>query len=559
MSMITVNAWFNRNAQRPLLLMGFIFLVVQAVFIYYHIATNEAERRERIRNLVHKIGNTAIEQTNRDIIEATFTVAVEELGARNILLCKKNQVLISYPYSQAKCRSYAGSWFDQEIEVNASGYSDYKFVFLMPRWKLSSTFISILMMTALSIIAFFFIMFRVQRKLKSDILRPLEKALLSDEKMDIVELEKLRASVSKVRQSDRDAAVLKAKRDSEAKFIHNIQSPLGLIKILKERLKPQLDQDSARLFENVVSQISEVTASYTKRGAGSVENADGNVGGKNALVDLLSTAESCVDTKNVEMTTLASRPEIRFQNRTDLREVYVEASLVELRSILSNVLNNAVDAGSTKIDLRLRTANGLAILDVADNGGGVNESVRDTLFDRDVTFGKAHGTGFGLYHARKFLTKWGGSITLEDTSNSGSVFSIRLPLHELPVIKVAGHHQILILEDKKHERERLKKRIMVATSGIGLKPIIEFDRTTHAIDWFENTDVPMSDIILFADNDLGDTEHSGFQMIRDFGIAGLSYLVTNSHGSEELVASCKAIGLPIVPKSCVSELKIVAV
>jgi|GEM_PF-2294826 len=557
--MITVNAWFNRNAQRPLLLMGFIFLVVQAVFIYYHVATNEAERRERIRNLVHKIGNTAIEQTNRDIIEATFTVAVEELGARNILLCKKNQVLISYPYAQAKCRSYAGSWFDQEIEVNASGYSDYKFVFLMPRWKLSSTFISILLMTALSIIAFFFIMFRVQRKLKSDILRPLEKALFSDEKLDIVELEKLRASVTKVRQSDRDAAVLKAKRESEAKFIHNIQSPLGLIKILKERLRPQLDQDSARLFENVVSQISEVTASYTKRSTGNVENTDENVGGKKALVDLLCTAESCVDTKNVEMTTHATRPEIRFQNLIEMREVYVEASLVELRSILSNVLNNAVDAGSTRIDLRLRAANGLEILDVADNGGGVNESVRDTLFDKDVTFGKAHGTGFGLYHARKFLTKWGGSITLEDTSNSGSIFSIRLPLHELPVIKVAGHHQILILEDKEHERERLKGRIMATTAGLALKPIIEFERTAHAIDWFEKTDVPMSDIILFADNDLGDAEPSGFQMIRDFGIAGLSYLVTNSYGSDDLVASCKTLGLPIIPKSCVSELKIVAV
>lgn len=557
--MITVNAWFNRNAQRPLLLMGFIFLVVQAVFIYYHVATNEAERRERIRNLVHKIGNTAIEQTNRDIIEATFTVAVEELGARNILLCNKNQVLISYPYAQSKCRSHAGSWFDQEIEVNASGYSDYKFVFLMPRWKLSSTFVAILLMTALSITFFFIIMFRVQRKLKSDILRPLEKALFSDEKMEIAELEKLRASVGKVRQSDRDAAILKAKRESEAKFIHNIQSPLGLIKILKERLKSQLDPDSARLFENVVSQISEVTANYTKRGESGQDSADESSSAKNALVDFLSTVEACVDTKNVEMTTRASHPKIHLQNLADLREVYVEASLVELRSILSNVLNNAVDAGSTKIDLRLRTADGFAILDVSDNGGGVNESVRDTLFDKDVTFGKAHGTGFGLYHARKFLSKWGGAIMLEETSSAGSLFSIRLPLHELPVIKVAGRHQILILEDKRSERERLKRKILTATAGLDLKPIIEFDRTAHAIEWFEKTDVPMSDVILFADNDLGDSERSGFQMIRDFGIAGLSYLVTNSHGSGDLVASCKSLGLPIVPKSCVSDLKIIAV
>lgn len=553
--MITVNAWFNRNAQKPLLLMGFIFLVVQTVFIYYHIATNEAERQERIRNLVHRIGNTAIEQTNRDIIEATFTVAVEELGARNILLCKKNQVLISYPYAQSKCRSEAGSWFDQEIEVKASGYSDYKFVFLMPRWKLSSTFAAILLMTALSVVFFFIIMFRVQKKLKSDILRPLEKALFADEKMEIVELEKLRASVLKVRQSDRDAAILKAKRESEAKFIHNIQSPLGLIKILKERLKSQLDVDSARLFENVVSQISEVTASYTKRDESGRDSADESSGVKKSLVDLLSTAEACVDTKNVEMTTLASQPKIHFRNQSRWREVYVEASLVELRSILSNILNNAVDAGSTRIDLQLSAENGFAILEISDNGGGVNESVRETLFDKDVTFGKAHGTGFGLYHARKFLTRWGGSIELERTSASGSVFSLRLPLYQLPVVRVAAHHQIVILEDQRHERERLRKKILTETSSLLLKPIIEFDRTSQAIEWFEATDVPISEVILFADNDLGDAECTGLQMISDLGIASLSYLVTNSHGSEELVASCHALGLPIVPKSCVSEMK----
>lgn len=557
--MITLNDWFNRNAQRPLLLMGFIFLIVQIVFVYYHIATNETERQERIRNLVDKIGNTAIELNNRDIIDATFAVAVEELGARNILLCKKNQVLMSYPYSQSKCRSYAGSWFDREIELEASGYSDYKFVFLMPRWKLSTTFAAIVLMTIFSIVFFFLIMFHVQKKLKADILKPLEKYPFSEEKMEIVELDKLRTSIVRSQQSEKDAAISKAKRESEAKFIHNIQSPLGLIKVLKERLKPQLDPESARLFENVVSQISEVTANYTKRSASGPELAGEKLNNGNALVDILATVEACVDTKKIEMTARTSRPEIHFKNLTGQRTVHVEASLVELRSILSNILNNAVDAGSTQIVMRLQIMNGIVVLDVEDNGSGVNESVKDTLFDKDVTYGKVHGTGFGLYHARKFLTRWGGSIALEGSSSSGSAFSIRLPLHDLPTIKIAAHHQVVILEDKKHERERLKGRIIAAVSGRELKPIIEFDRTTKAMKWFEKTEIPISEIILFADNDLGDGECSGFQMIQDLGIAGLSYLVTNSHGSEELLASCKSLGLPIVPKPCVSDLKIVSI
>lgn len=554
--MVTLNAWFSRNAQRPMLLLGVIFLGVQAMLISYHIAANEAERLVRIQNLVQKIGYTAIEQTNRDIIEATFTVAVEELGARHILLCKDNQVLISYPYAQAACRSHGGSWLDHEIELDASGYSGYKFIFLMPRWKLSTTFMAIVLITLTSIVFFFFILFRVQRKIKSDVLRPLEQHLFSEGKIEVAELEKLRQSVARIRQSDRDTAILTAKRESEAKFIHNIQSPLGLIKILKERLNSQLDPDSSKLFENVVSQISEITAIYADRtSAGSGSSAMLSER-KEGLVDLSATITSCVDAKNMELTSRTIRSEIQFTDLASDRLPFVRASLGELRSIISNILNNAVDSGATHVALTLQVADQNAILDFEDNGSGVHESIRETLFERDVTYGKVHGTGFGLYHARKCLDRWQGSISLVESSESGSRFSIRLPLHQIPEIRIAAHSQIVILEDQDSERQRLKRQILSFAKGRTIKPIIELKSTGEAIDWFENTQVPISEIILFADNDLGDADCTGFHMIRELGIASLSYLVTNSYGSSELVSSCHSINLPIVPKPCVSNLQI---
>lgn len=554
---MTINAWFSKNAKKPLLLLGLLVLGVQVSFIYHHIASNEIERAERITSLVHKIANTAIEQKNRDIIEATFQVAVEELGAKNVLLCKGGDVFVSFPYSHGNCKSSVSpNWFERQMVMKASGYSDYRFIFLLPRWNLSSTFLGIVLLTLGSMFICFFIIFRVQRKLKTDIFMPLERQLFSSGSMEIVELDNLKTTINKIHQSDRDAAILKAKKESEAKFVHNIQSPLGNIRILKERLKPQLDPESAKLFESVVSEISEVTLNYTKRSANRSESLSEQQGDQKALIELSSIVEDSVSTKKLELTTRTDRPELIYKSHVQ-GQIFTEASLVELRSILSNILNNAVDSGAKTIELSLHSDGAFASLAIRDNGGGVSPEIQQTLFEKDVTFGKAHGTGFGLFHARTFLSRWGGSIALQETSPEGSVFLVHLPLARFPEVRIGTHHQIVILEDKRHERLRLRKRLFSALPALNLNQIIEFDGTAQALEWFERTDVPMSDIVLFADNDLGDSQMSGLEMIRGLGIASLSYLVTNSYGSEELVFSCREIGLSLFPKSYVPELKII--
>ena len=553
--MLTINAWFRKNALRPLILLGLIVFGVQIAFIYHYIANNEASRAQGISSLVNNVANTAIEQKNRDIIEATFQVAVQNLGAKYVLLCKGGQVLISYPYSQGGCESILSpSWLERQISMKASGYSDYRFLFVFPRWNISSTFIAIALLTMGSTLVCFFIIFRVQRKLKTDLLNPLTQQFFTSDSIEIVELENLRAKVKKAHQSDRDAAVLKATKESEAKFIHNIQSPLGNIKILKERLKPQLDAESAELFESVVSDISEVTLNYTKRATNEDTGSAKPESEQRSYVDLSAVAEASVRTKNLELTTRKNRPELSFKSSA-ADQVFVEARLVELRSILSNVLNNAIDSGATRIEVTFEMDQNAARIGIRDNGSGVDPTVQNTLFGKNVTYGKESGTGFGLYHARNCLNLWGGSIELTETSSTGSLFTISLQKLKFPEVRISSHNKIVILEDRKRERNRLKKKLL--SNGVNLNQIIEFDKTFRALDWFEKTDIPISDIILFADNDLGESEMKGLEMIRGLGIESRSYLVTDSYGSEELVASCRQIKLPLLPKSCLSDLRIV--
>jgi signal transduction histidine kinase len=64
---------------------------------------------------------------------------------------------------------------------------------------------------------------------------------------------------------------------------------------------------------------------------------------------------------------------------------------------------------------------------VADNGPGIPESIRSTLFDPFVSSGKPNGTGLGLAIVNRIIHDHGGSMSLDQTSKAGTVFLVKLP------------------------------------------------------------------------------------------------------------------------------------
>jgi signal transduction histidine kinase len=76
-------------------------------------------------------------------------------------------------------------------------------------------------------------------------------------------------------------------------------------------------------------------------------------------------------------------------------------------------------------------------LQVTDNGPGVPESIRVTLFQPFVSEGKQGGVGLGLTLANKIAEEHGGSVNLERSGNGRTVFVLTLAkatLRELAVI-----------------------------------------------------------------------------------------------------------------------------
>jgi signal transduction histidine kinase len=108
-------------------------------------------------------------------------------------------------------------------------------------------------------------------------------------------------------------------------------------------------------------------------------------------------------------------------------EVKVKADPLLLREVITNLVNNAVDAAPTNGHVELRTgrrSNGWPYLSVVDNGPGVSDENRHHLFEPHFTT-KEGGTGLGLFMSYGIVKEHQGQLLYEG-SRRGAVFTVAL-------------------------------------------------------------------------------------------------------------------------------------
>jgi signal transduction histidine kinase len=119
----------------------------------------------------------------------------------------------------------------------------------------------------------------------------------------------------------------------------------------------------------------------------------------------------------------------------DLGDVpFVDASESRLGQVFLNLLVNAIQAmperrvRDNRISVRTYEDDGSAVVEIADNGIGIEPERIDRIFEPFFTTkGVSEGTGLGLSICRQIVRDAGGVITLESIPGKGSTFVVRLP------------------------------------------------------------------------------------------------------------------------------------
>ena len=122
-------------------------------------------------------------------------------------------------------------------------------------------------------------------------------------------------------------------------------------------------------------------------------------------------------------------------NHIQTEEIVIFADVDMIKTVLRNLISNAIKFTRLhgKIDVTASKKSDSIELEVADNGVGMREEIRNKLFDfrtNKSTTGTANesGSGLGLMLCNEFIEKHGGKIGVESELGKGSIFKIQLPL-----------------------------------------------------------------------------------------------------------------------------------
>jgi len=94
-----------------------------------------------------------------------------------------------------------------------------------------------------------------------------------------------------------------------------------------------------------------------------------------------------------------------------------------------NIAGNASDvlAADGVFTIRARREGNAVTFELADDGPGIPEAIRDRLFDPFVTFGKEKGTGLGMALVKSIVEAHCGTIRFETDTGKGTTFFVTIP------------------------------------------------------------------------------------------------------------------------------------
>jgi len=216
---------------------------------------------------------------------------------------------------------------------------------------------------------------------------------------------------------------------------HELKTPITSIRLYLETLeRRRLDDDQRRDFYRVMLEDAD-------RLLGTVEQVlkAGEVRGGSSRKNWQEINFSGIVQEGVELARLrhALQPEtLRLLAPSPNDEITVVGSPVELRTVVANLLENAVKYSGPERNIVVEIATpteDTVLLRVQDNGIGIARAELKRIFKRfyrvfSRSTDQVKGTGLGLFIVRSIVRQHGGEAFAESAGEGrGSTFTVRLP------------------------------------------------------------------------------------------------------------------------------------
>lgn len=204
---------------------------------------------------------------------------------------------------------------------------------------------------------------------------------------------------------------------------HDIQNDMNVVAGHAQLLEERIDDEELTTHIEPIRQNTEHTIELTETVRGLLESITGGANLDLKTIELCWIVEEEVDKARQtydEATVSLSAPD---------EQVFVFANSM-LSSVFKNLFSNAIrhnDTENPEITATVTVENGHVRVTVADDGPGVPDDQKETVFGRNQKGLDSPGTGVGLYLVDTLVTRYGGRVWIEDNEPRGAAFVVELP------------------------------------------------------------------------------------------------------------------------------------
>lgn len=328
---------------------------------------------------------------------------------------------------------------------------------------------------------------------------------------------------------------------------HNLRTPLAALMRIPSRLPVTVNHEKI-LLQNTIDQIQDLISKLDDK------KTTQDVNNETSVYETLS---QCRNEINL---TLPQNIKLNFKMDDSLVSADVNHVPFELRSIISNLVNNSIDAisESGKIIVNIIDKIDSVEITVSDNGKGIDLQIISKVFEKHFSHNKVSGSGVGLSHAKEFIEKWNGSINMTSSVGFGTSVQINLPIQSrkswyLPTLKIQNDCDIFVLDDQQLNLDLWKFKF----NDAGLKNnIYYFKNKNDLYQKMTDYDFNFKKPIFLFDYDLGDAAN-GLDLLNEIPNESVKCLVTGHFDNKEVQLKCAESGVYLLSKEQIAEILMV--
>lgn len=289
-------------------------------------------------------------------------------------------------------------------------------------------------------------------------------------------------------QLEKEKEVYQSKIGFFINLVHEIRTPLSLIKLPLEKLSEQHMKDekeskyitiinkNVTYLLNIVNQLLDFQKVESNKSVLKLQEQNIN----DLLREIYNQFIHSAELNKITMTlSLPHKDILSFVDKE------------KISKIINNLLSNALKFATSKIELQIRSLDRSFEIRVIDDGPGIPDNERGKIFEAfyQATQNSGNnaktGTGIGLTFSRLLAENHKGTLTVEDNEWGGSSFILTIPTEyqdeDLSQIEfTTPFEEQMITAPLERDRDNLKKsKVLLVEDNVDLLNLVEESLNPH--------------------------------------------------------------------------------